>query len=353
VPLLELDALTPADIEAWRELAAAAVEPNPFHEFDYCRALADGTRQAPQLLVERDGPQWRSCLPVRRSMRWHRAPVPHVASWRAYHLYALLGTPLLAPGADASGLVDGLLRLRATTLVALDWLHEGGPVLDALRYAMAARGVRPIEYERFSRAALSRRPDNDYSEQTVSSKHRREYRRQLRKLGEEVGGVSITDRAGDPTAVDGLIELEARQAVAARGEVLAADAGHRAFFAQMCAAYAAAGRLQLLELRAGDTALAYKCNLLAGDGMFMLKIAYDETYKAYSPGMQLELEMLNFFHERPNTNWMDSCADPNNTMINRLWPDRRTLVSLVLPTTRLAGPTVRALKAYRDRHYGD
>jgi hypothetical protein len=28
--------------------------------------------------------------------------------------------------------------------------------------------------------------------------------------------------------------------------------------------------------------------------------------------------------------WMDSCADPDHEMINRLWPDRRELTTVAL-----------------------
>ena len=34
---------------------------------------------------------------------------------------------------------------------------------------------------------------------------------------------------------------------------------------------------------------------------------------------------------------MDSCADPNNAMINRLWPDRRAIVSYALPGAGASG----------------
>ena len=352
--LLDLESLTGADLDAWRTLAAEAVEPNPFFEPAYCLPLARETGQTDrvQLLVERDGPQWTACLPVMRDKRWHRAPLPHLSTWRAHQLYTLLGTPLLAPGAGLESVVGTLAGAKRTALVALDWIVEGGPVHAALTEAFDARGVEPLEYERFERAALERRPENDYAQTTVSSKHRREYRRQHRKLEQDVGPVEVRDRAGDPAAVEDLIACEARQPLASRGQVLAANPAHAAFFRAMCAAFAAEGRLQLLELRAGDRALAYKCNLAAGEGLFMLKIAFDDAYRAYSPGIQLELEMLNFFHEEPKRAWMDSCADPNNAMINRLWPGRRTLVSVVLATSPLAGPAIRGLQAYRTRRTG-
>lgn len=352
--LLDLDSLTEADLAAWRALAMEALEPNPFFEPEYCLPLARAMGQTDrvQLIVERDGPQWVACLPVMRDKRWHRAPLPHLSTWRAHDFYALLGTPLLAPGAGLDGVVEVLAGAKRTVLVGVDWVLDGGPVHAALTTAIAAHGVRPIEYERFERAAIHRHPANDYAESTISSKHRREYRRQRRKLGEELGEVEVRDRAGDPAAIDELIACEAGQPVAARGQVLAASREEVAFFREMCASFAARGRLQVLELRAGERALAYKCNLIATSGIFTLKIAFDHAFKAYSPGIQLELDMLNLFHEEPKREWMDSCADANNAMINRLWPERRTLVSVVLSTSPLAGPAVRGLQAYRHRKTG-
>jgi CelD/BcsL family acetyltransferase involved in cellulose biosynthesis len=352
--LVDLTSLTDSDIAAWRALVAEAVEPNPFFEPEYCLPLARATGQTDRvsLIIERDGPQWTACLPVIRDKGWHRAPLPHLSTWRAHNLYALLGTPLLVPGAGLDGVVGVLADAKRTALVGVDWLLDGGPVHAAMTAAIAARGLQPIEYERFERAALYRHLENDYAETTVSSKHRREYRRQRRRLGDELGDVEVRDRAGDPAAIDELIACEARQPLAARGQVLAANPQEAAFFREMCASFAAQGRLQVLELRAGDRALAYKCNVIAADGIFTLKIAFEQDFKAYSPGIQLELEMLNVFHETPTLSWMDSCADTGNAMINRLWPDRRTLVSVVLPTSPIAGPAVRGLQAYRNRKTG-
>jgi hypothetical protein len=35
--------------------------------------------------------------------------------------------------------------------------------------------------------------------------------------------------------------------------------------------------------------------------------------------------------------WMDSCADPDNEMINRLWPDRRSFVTYAIPKAGVVG----------------
>ena len=84
------------------------------------------------------------------------------------------------------------------------------------------------------------------------------------------------------------------------------------------------GRLQLLDLSVDGRTVAMKCNLIAGDVIYCFKIAFDEEYAAYSPGLLLERRTVDVFHTETEAAAMDSCADPHNAMINRLWPDRRS-----------------------------
>ena len=86
--------LSSAELAQWRDLAARAVEPNPFFEPDYALPLARGLGQEEELalLVVRDGERWLACLPVHTVERWHRIPLPSLATWRGHELYGLLGT---------------------------------------------------------------------------------------------------------------------------------------------------------------------------------------------------------------------------------------------------------------------
>jgi CelD/BcsL family acetyltransferase involved in cellulose biosynthesis len=358
--LLALEDIGAADLDRWRELAARAAEPNPFFEPDYVLPLARGTGRLGDvaLAVVRDGGDWAACLPVRCGGRWHRVPLPSVSSWRAHRLYALLGTPLIDAGALAPAAEALAARLatgsRPACFVGLDWLAEHGAVHHALTGAFASLGLRTLVFDRFERAFLRRRPEPTYLEQTVSVKHRRELRRQWRVLGETLGEEPVVvDRAGDAGAVAELIELEARSALAAGGSVLAANPDHARFFADMCRGFADRGRLELLALRSAGNTLAMKCNLLAGEGVFYLKIAYDERYARYSPGIQLEAATVERFHARSQASWIDSCADANNAMINRLWPDRRAILTIaaVAPTIRglPAAPALLAARSLRNR----
>ena len=148
-------------------------------------------------------------------------------------------------------------------------------------------------------------------------------------------------RAGDPEAVERFLRLEADGWKGREGTAMLDLPGHADFFREVCERFAALGRLQLYELRAGERTVAMKVNLLAPPGLFMFKIAHDEELGKFSPGVHLELENVERFLET-DLKWMDSCADPHNQMINRLWPDRRQLTSIVLARGGLRGRASRA-----------
>jgi CelD/BcsL family acetyltransferase involved in cellulose biosynthesis len=358
--LIAATALSERDTARWRELAARALEPNPFFEPEYVLPLHRGLGggEGLQLLVVREGEDWLACMPAQLAGRWHRVPMRALTTWRGHVLYGLLGTPLLAPERAPEAVAALLEALPAAapraSFGAIEWLASEGPVAAAIAAALDGRAPAPVPFERFERAALHRRPEQDYLEQTLSSKHRRELRRQWRKLAEALGEeLTTVDLAGEESAYEAFVALEAAGELGERGTVLAADPGHAAFFAEVCRNFAAQGRLQLLALQAGEKTLAMKCNLRAGSTIFMFKIAYDESWSRFSPGILLELEMVKLFHEQTDAALLDSCADPNNAMINRLWPDRRTLTTTLLPAAGLKGRAVRPMltsaRKLRDR----
>jgi hypothetical protein len=358
--LIPLTALEARDVERWRELAEVALEPNPFFEPEYLlpQARAQGELDQVALAVVTDGNAWSACMPIRRSRRWHRIPLPNSSTWRGHPtLPALIGTPLISSvhGHEAAvALVDSVVRSRGSLFSAFEWLVEDGPVYRAMCAAIVETGLRSLRFERFERAFLVRRPEGDYLERTIKANHRKNLRAQWRKLSQQLGGdLQIVDRAGEEAAATELITMEGRSHLAERGTVLSSNPAHVRFFGEMCAAFAARGRLQLLALQAGGHTIAMKCNILADPGIFTFKIAYDEAYAKFSPGMQIETAMFKLFHERHQASWIDSCADANNETMKRLLPDRRSLVTLTVvdPTIRAFAtvPVIRGARYLRDR----
>jgi hypothetical protein len=71
---------------------------------------------------------------------------------------------------------------------------------------------------------------------------------------------------------------------------------------------------------------------LTGGGSFAFKIAFDEKYSRYSPGVLLEVENMRRVNALAQVEWMDSCAVSQHFMINRLWTGRRSIATILLST---------------------
>jgi CelD/BcsL family acetyltransferase involved in cellulose biosynthesis len=327
--LYPIDDLSEDQISAWRGLAADAVEPNPFFEPDCVLAAARHlpARNVSLLVVE--GPTgWAGCMPV--------SPVrlaglsAGLGGWR--HPYCFLGTPLIARrwlSLAVAELVRHPLRDKRLPLFVLQSMTDG-PVLSALRHSLAEQRLAIPFESGHERAALERRADGEYPD-GMRAHHRRELKRLWRRLEESLdGAIEVEEDRGPQPALDEFLRLEESGWKGESATALAADPGHADFFREFCAGLAAQRRLQMLTMKVRERVLAMKCNIAAGDSLFCFKIAHDEELRRYSPGVQLERANIRIFHDDREERLMDSCAAPDNVMINRLWQDRRRVVSLVL-----------------------
>jgi hypothetical protein len=204
----------------------------------------------------------------------------------------------------------------------------------------------PFHEAAHDRAALQRRPAGDYLEE-MRPHRRREFRRQARRLEEQFGAsLEVRDVSTDAGAVERFLALEASGWKGRAGTALGSKPGHASFFREVCTSFRAVDRLQMFEMIAGEHTVAMKCNLAAGGGVFCFKIAHDEELNRFSPGVQLEIAHVERFHEDRAEGWADSCAAPDNEMINRLWPDRRRIV-----TYAVSAPGTQALFGHGARTY--
>lgn len=354
--LLDLHDVSPADLEAWQALAAAAAEPNPFFEpaavLPAARLLSRDDRVA--LLCAGEGAELALALPVVRRRGYRRLPVRALVGWQ--HEYAFLGTPLVRPGAGTAAWAAVLALLRASrdaAWLALPRLSSTGPAAAGLA---AAASAHVTDIDAYDRPVVHRRPEPTYLDGRISSRHLKSLRRLRRRLGDQLGGeVVAVDRAGDPAAVEGLLSLEASGWKGTAGTAMALHPAHAQLFRETCSAFAAEGRLQLWSLEVAGRAAAYQCNVVAGDTVFHVKVAYDGELAACSPGLQLELDMVEEFHRDQRLERIDSCVDPGNKVSTQLYPDVMPLVTRLVgwaPQGRAAARTLPHLlagKAHADR----
>ncbi|HJY78438.1 MAG TPA: GNAT family N-acetyltransferase [Burkholderiales bacterium] len=349
ITVLDHPATLAAHRAAWNGLADAALEPNVFHEpwmmLPAIEAFGRGADLRYALVYADQGdaqPLLCGLFPLERVARYNGLPFSHLRLWRYKHCF--LGTPLVrATHARAClGAFLDWLEADAQGAAAIKWgsVAADGPFWRALAEALAESGRRSFVPHRFERAMMRSRAGSEaFLGEAVSGKGAKELRRLERRLA-EAGEVQYAElREADEAEhwIADFIELEERGWKGRNASALGSSDAGRMFFTRAARAAARQGRLMMLGLRLAGRWIALKCNLLSGEGSFAFKIAYDEDYARFSPGTLLELENIRRFHARPDLRWMDSCADPDHFMANRLWLDRRRLADLVTTTGRAAG----------------
>ena len=328
------------------QLTADSAETNVFYESILAepavRSFGAGRRLELVLVYRSDpgAPQWpaRLCgfFPFERPTSYWGLPVATLVSFQ--HMHCFLCTPLVRRD-DA----------ERTVAAALDWLiGESGATLVELR-SIAAEGVvhqllveqlharrRTLWVRDWSTRAFFKPAEDaeSYLRRAISGLALKEVRRKEKRLGEQ-GRLRWRElEPGEDAApwLRAFVELEASGWKGRERSALACSESEQEFFVNAATAAHDLGQLMVLGLFLDDRPLALKCNFLSGDGGFAFKIAFDEAYRAFSPGFLLEIENVRRLHRRPDIRWMDSCADAEHAMINRLWPARRTMATVLFAT---------------------
>lgn len=309
---------------AWDALVARASEPNAFAERWFMRPSIAYLAPPPGALMAGvwDGAEIIGMMPLCNARRYGRLPLQHLQNWQHYHNF--LGLPLVADGHERGfwrTLLDALDGdARARSFVHFSGLAPG-PVLDALHAARRADVVHET-----SRALWPALGEGEALAH-IRPKKRKELRR-LRARLDDTGTVAFEHDRG-PSRIAEFLALESAGWKGRANSALAAMPETHAFAEAALQGAADTGRLELLTMTLDGKPIAMLANFVTPPGSFSFKIAYDEAYARYSPGVLLQLE--NMAVARPGVEWMDSCAVEDHAMINSLWPARRTIVRVTVP----------------------
>ncbi|MEA1012967.1 GNAT family N-acetyltransferase [Sphingosinicella sp. LY1275] len=323
----------------WQALADVAAEPNCFAEPWFVAAGLRNLAENEIRLVEvREAGRLIGVLPLCGARDYGRMRVAHVENWQHYHDF--LGTPLVRAGAEQAfwsailGHLDG--ADWAPAFFHMSGLVEDGPVHHGLEAAARALGRGCPLVHRTVRAELaSSLSPAAYYENHVRKKKRKELKRLQNRLA-ELGAVSCRSLGGGADVgawIDQFLALERAGWKGAAGSALGCTPATEAFFREAVTGAAAAGRLDFLRLDLDGRPIAMLVNFLTPPGAFSFKIAFDEAFARFSPGVLIQLENLRVL-ARGDIAWMDSCAAEHHPMIDSLWGERRSVVRV---TIRLAG----------------
>ncbi|MGE0238594.1 MAG: GNAT family N-acetyltransferase [Parvibaculaceae bacterium] len=298
---------------------------------------------------------------------WKRQPAEILACWRGATLCGLfalkagrgplrqswtsplilLGTPLIDKDLPEDVLKTFLTALRDKALL-LSAVPVTGPFWDMLEQAVAENNGSITILARWERAALI--TDGTFEAWFAGNferKRRKEFRRLRARLGEDGKLESLAWADGDPLDpwIDELIALEAKGWKGRRGTALAANAAMATAFREALHRLAADGSLRLWKIVFDGKPIAMMSGLVKGNQGWLGKIAYDEAFGRYSPGVMLVLDATERLIDREKLALVDSCAIPDHPMINNIWRDRLALCDVMIKGPDLPSTTFNLLLA--------
>ena len=341
-------------LPAWEDLAASATEPNVFYEpwmmmpaiqflgadKSILIALVFATDHARPDMTTLCG-----LFPLECGRGYKGTPVKFFRLWR--HKHCFLTTPLVRSGYERLALeafFDWLASgARSEALIEFDMLRGEGPFHQTLIDYLYNTGKPNRIFDCHTRALFQPSVDSEtFLCAALSNKHRKMIKRLERSLS-EIGRLEYDELVPDDGVelwIEEFLDLEASGWKGRENSALASNESERSYFMSIATDAFRRGRLAMLALRLDGRPIAFKCDFIAGDGLFTFKIAFDESYSQYSPGMLLEIENVRRLHSKSNIKWVDSCADPYNFMFNRLWRSRRTIQNLTVSASKAPGDLV-------------
>lgn len=327
-----LEGLSPI-IDEWRELAAHALEPNVFYEPAFALAAARVfTGEAGALLVWSEARPRRllGLFPARIERRRYGINLPVLMGWT--HAYGPLGVPLVEREGVEPIVAAFLAHVAADAalpgLLLLPYLPEDGAFAAALAAILRRAQMPSADLNRHQRALLQ--PNDDrlfYVEQSLGQHQHKELRRRWRRLG-DTGAVLFT-AASEPQQIAAALEdfftLEAGGWKGRAGTAAAERDDIQHFIRTAVRHLAAEGKVLIDRILIDGVAIAAAIVLRSGPRAWFWKIAFDESFARYSPGVMLSVALTDDLLDDLTVAWTDSCATANHPMIDHLWRERLPL----------------------------
>lgn len=341
-------------LDCWEDLAKNAAEPNIFYEpgplLAALKNADDGLsficllifRKA--ILPQNNEEQLIGLFPFQylKETQW-----PSCGVYQTFtHRHCYLSTPLVHKEhipvaldcffdwANSSPNSVKLFRLHRT--------NGTGTLAEAFQCKLKKNRQPAMREGSYQRAFISPTGKAEEYISNALSKHKhKEYGRLYRRL-EEQGTLKLETNNTDEQFkwLDKFLSLEASGWKGSKGRAMECNGNDSGFFYDLIRSLSKKKQLVLHSLWLDKHVIAMKCNLISCDmrGTFAFKIAYDENYSKFSPGVLLELKNIHhLFKQSPPLAWIDSCADPDHPMIDQLWKERRTIDDYFIGTKTFGG----------------
>jgi hypothetical protein len=312
----EFDAILPA----WKRLADHSLAPAGLNAPELILPLLRHLAGA-ELATVKQGNDLLFALPVKK-----RRILPALStSWITP--LTVIGEPHLDREFPEAALTTFINHLAHPLL--LHAVAVNGPFWNCLQRLDCHRSV----LNTWQRAAV--RPSGTYEtwlDSNIGAKRRSEHRRLNNRLSElgrfEISGLAA-GRDSLPWAVE-LLALEAAGWKGKRGTALAMNHSVESAFIEACKLLGAAGKLRFWKLALNGKPIAIMHAIVEGNQAWLHKIAYDENYSKYSPGVLLVLHATEKLFAENGIVLVDSCAIPGHPMMEHVWRDRIEVADVMI-----------------------
>lgn len=172
----------------------------------------------------------------------------------------------------------------------------------------------------------------EYLESSIDRHHFRELKRQRRRL-EDLGQVEfrrLTHPAQAELWTDWFLSLEASGWKGNGGTALVNSREQADFYKALVELGLKDRSLSMQGLFLNGDPISMATTLHQAQGSYAYKIAYNEDYRKYSPGVLLLLHLSESLANNPNMEWLDSCAAPDHSLANRYWSGRRSIENILV-----------------------
>lgn len=328
----------------WTALAEESMEQNVFFFPWFVQASKQLFKNDyPDLVFFYEGDLLIGVLPVQEGRGFTRLPIFYLRPAR--HTHQFLATPLVRKEHEEQfvvGFCDWLENSESKYGFFLFKQMSGGtPLTQAIEYLCKKQKRQFFEVSRFERASinsvklctdLKKNKSTDLQNNHISSARSKSLRRKknaLAKLG-EVQTEIFNDTLDFDQWVEDFLRLENMGWKQQQGTSIKSDPVEAEFYRVLMKSALQKGALKFFRLVVGGKAIAYTLDITSGSNAYCLKCAYDPEYRKYSPGVQMEYETLVHYQQNRIIKSVDSCTSSSNVMLNALWPDRKSIVSLAI-----------------------
>ena len=249
-----------------------------------------------------------------------------------------LGTPLL-DREDAAETLDNMLEAlsRPETglpgILVLPDMRLNGPVAGLLRAVAMSRNLSIVVTDEAERPFLESTLDaDDYLARSASKHHRREMRRQWRRLSEHGELTYVVARQPDEIRyhLEEFLTLEDSGWKGRRKSAMVSDRYRAAFAREAINSLAETDSVRIHSLALDGEAITSMIVFVSGGEAWTWKTAYNEAYARYSPGKLLVDRLTEWHLDDLNIQRTDSCAVPDHPIMSRMWSEREHMGTMVI-----------------------